>query len=66
MEGRKLDQKDKEIAIDKFQAEISAEYPQMGAMAGSLLKKAFRSLEYMATFGGAWQGVDFTDKVPNK
>lgn len=46
-EWYKLGQKDKEIAIEKFKSEITAEYPSVMNMAGSVLKKAFNSLNML-------------------
>ncbi|AXH74036.1 MAG: DNA pilot protein [Microviridae sp.] len=42
---RELAQKDMNLKIEKFKAEIAAEYPGIGQAAGSVLKKAWMSLE---------------------
>lgn len=41
LEGRKLDQKDQEILINKFEAEIKANTPTLGQVAGGIAQKAY-------------------------
>lgn len=69
--GRALDQKDieiqqkqQDIAISKFKAEIEAEYPGAWNVVGSALKKAYNTLENFESamiYGSGFKGVE--DKV---
>lgn len=61
-ETRKIDQKDKEILIEKFKAEIAAEYPSAMNVAGMTLKKAFKSLELLTDPTGIGSAVQ-NDRV---
>lgn len=45
LEGRRVDQKDLEIAIDTFKAEFDAKYPGMGQVIGSELKRIFKAIQ---------------------
>lgn len=47
---RSLDQKDRDIKIKQFEAEISAEYPNAWSVLGGVMKKAYDSLESIETW----------------
>lgn len=51
LEGRKLDQNDKEIAIKNFEAEIRANYPNLTNVSGRIAQKAYEALEFLLTLG---------------
>lgn len=61
-EGVKL--KDKEVQINKFKAELEAEYPGAMQVVGSVLNKAWKSLENFGTYIG--QPAVETNKVNYK
>ncbi|AXH73655.1 MAG: DNA pilot protein [Microviridae sp.] len=45
-----LSQKGQQISIEKFNAEIKAEYPSMGDVAGSIAKKAYKTLQNIENY----------------
>lgn len=61
LEGRKLDQEAERIAIQQFEAELKANYPTTGQVAGSIAKKAYITLKNLELLITGKETIPITD-----